>query len=170
MRREDNAVARVISFNRNDLKNNQFFVIDYSVGRAGQNRIDDVQLVQILLNRVIDMREAEIGLNPGVGYKRMTDPAGRPIAKLLVDGMCGPKTCEAILAFQRLNVNQAIDGTISPVRDRGKDGYVAGGYHQFNTMYLLAIYSQSWITTTLFDITVEPLRSALMKSMLRKIF
>jgi hypothetical protein len=162
-------MATVITFDRDDVKNQKFFVIEHSVGRAGSNKLDDVQLVQLLINRVIDMREGEIKRNPTVGYRRMADPAGRPIAKLVVDGKCGPRTCEAILAFQKLNVNQATDGTISAVRDRGKDSYVSGRYWQANTMYMLAIYSQNWISTTIFDIDVEPLRSNLFKAMLGKI-
>ena len=33
------------------------FGIDHSVGRHGTNRMDDVQLIQLLINRYIDYRE-----------------------------------------------------------------------------------------------------------------
>ena len=162
-------MARVITFKRPDAVGKKpFFVIDHSVGRAGMNRFDDVQLVQFLINRVIDMREGQIKRSPTVGFRQLTDPAGRPIAKLAVDGRCGPKTLEAILAFQNLIGKLAKDGTISAVKDRGADFYTSGGYRWANTMYELAVYSQDWIATTILDIAVEPLRSNLIKSMRRR--
>lgn len=162
-------MARVMTFNRRDLKGRSFFVIDHSVGRAGRNRRDDTQLVQILINRVIDLREEYIRTQPHVPWTRMTGPHGQPIAKLVVDGICGIKTCEAILAFQRLRANMSKDGTISAITNPDHDFYVSGRYSMANSMYILAIYSQDWIKTSIFDIHVEPLRGNLLKSMLRQV-
>ena len=54
-----------------------------SVGRTSRNLFDDVRLVQYLLNCVPITR-------------------GGPTRELLVDGVFGPRTVRAIIAFQRV--------------------------------------------------------------------
>ena len=53
-----------------------------SVGRTARNLFDDVRLVQYLLN-CVPMRR------------------GGPTRELVVDGLCGPRTVQAIFRFQR---------------------------------------------------------------------
>lgn len=68
--------------------------ISVSVGQNGQNRVEDVRLVQQLLNAIpIDH--------------------GGPQLKLGVDGQVGPKTIEAIRQFQQ-HYHLAIDGRVDP--------------------------------------------------------
>lgn len=64
------------------------------VGKGGKNRPEDVMIVQYLLNCV---------------------PAkeGGPKKELILDGLCGPLTNEAIVGFQRKAMNTC-DGKVSP--------------------------------------------------------
>ena len=57
--------------------------ISASVGRGGFNREEDTRTVQKLLNRV-------------------PPSSGGPVPLLEVDGLCGPKTTNAIQTFQLL--------------------------------------------------------------------
>ncbi len=70
-------------------------IVKSSVGLAGFNRPDDVQLVQRLLNAVSFAR-------------------GGPAPQLAVDGQCGPLTCGAIRRFQITNHVGVPDGRLDP--------------------------------------------------------
>lgn len=181
-------MARMMTFNHAGIETGtQYFVIDHSVGRMGRNRIDDVQLVQVLINRAIDAREEEIKrlstndlIAPELKNRRYVDSAGEPIAKLKVDGKCGPKTIAAILAIQNYygKLSPNADGTISAVRDPNRIWYIGGanaeaprGYHLQNAMYVLAVVAEkthgSPVSRILAEVNVEPLRSVLSRSMLK---
>jgi peptidoglycan hydrolase-like protein with peptidoglycan-binding domain len=181
-------MASMMTFNHKGIeKGAQFFVIDHSVGRAGRNRVDDVQLVQFLINRAIDIREEEIKANqtnelitPELKNRRFVDRNGRPLAKLVVDGKCGPKTVQAIFAFQNFygQLSPVADGTISAVSDPNRIEYVGGanakaprGYYLKNTMYVLSVMAQggaphSPVFPILAEVKVQPLRAALAKAVL----
>jgi hypothetical protein len=169
------------------------FAIDHSVGIGGRNLVDDVQLIQVLINRYIDWREEIVKDHPGErGFDaRVLDKSGRTIARLAVDGNCGPRTRAAIVATQRsLNKwrSSAVDGRIDAIDEGGKSQYQtgrvefwAGGVQggkivktpimqtRFNTMYILAEAteaepgSRSWDNSSM----PEPLRSALFRSWAR---
>jgi hypothetical protein len=61
-----------------------FKKIDHSVGNGGSNRKGDVQMIQFLLN--------VIHLDPGNSF--------RMPSLLLIDGVCGPRTLDAIRGYQ----------------------------------------------------------------------
>ena len=67
-------------------------IIGGSVGKAGQNRPEDVRLVQRLLNDAIGRDGGD---------------------RLVVDGIAGPKTDAAILQFQSAHALSA-DGRVDP--------------------------------------------------------
>ena len=67
------------------------FSIDATVGRGGKNKAEDVLAVQAALNRRVD-------------------------AKLVEDGVCGPKTIAAITEFQKAIGLARPDGRIEPGR------------------------------------------------------
>ena len=135
------------------------YAIDHSVGRGGANRMDDVQLIQVLINRYIAFR-ASIQ-TPGMGWEgRVTDNTGQQIAKLRIDGRCGPLTLNAILATQRALDRWrgcAVDGRIDALKEGGQSAYRDGTFFDaasiekgrlarervwrsnFNTMYILAV-------------------------------
>jgi hypothetical protein len=73
--------------------------VDFPVGRLATrgsgNSMGDVQLVQLLLNRAIDFLAAN-------NKPPLTDNGGRAIGSLDVDGLCGNRTMEAIVAYQHL--------------------------------------------------------------------
>ncbi len=70
--------------------------IGASVGRAGVNRAADVIIIQNLLNKV-------------------PPPSGGSNVRLLVDGICGAKTNEAIHTFQTRHFGPAMtDGRVDP--------------------------------------------------------
>lgn len=118
------------------------FAIDHSVGRGGRNVKDDVQLIQVLINRYIDVEATLVKTHPETGRMRVSDTSGRQIDKLNVDGVCGPLTLAAILATQRsLNVWRrcAVDGRIDAIMEGGASQYDGSQYYRFNTMYILAI-------------------------------
>jgi len=65
-----------------------------SVGRSARNAYDDVRLVQYLLNCV-------------------PTPRGGPTRELVIDGVCGPLTMQAIAGFQR-TLHGPADGRVDP--------------------------------------------------------
>jgi peptidoglycan hydrolase-like protein with peptidoglycan-binding domain len=73
-----------------------YFCPLFSVGAGGVNRVEDVMLVQFLLNR------AAIGI--AIEEHQQTDPYGDPsnikYKQILIDGICGPQTKQAIRNFQ----------------------------------------------------------------------
>jgi len=75
-----------------------YFCPLYSVGAGGVNRVEDVMLVQFLLNR------AAVGI--ALEEHEKNDPYGNPgdikYKQILVDGICGPQTKQAIRNFQSL--------------------------------------------------------------------
>jgi hypothetical protein len=136
------------------------FNVDDSVGKFGRNRTTDVQLVQVLLNKLIqnihDTGEEESPL---------------PVPDLLAtDGICGAKTIAAILWCQKsLNygledkfklvaedatINHADDGTYGPPK-------AMLFYTIWNINYLLE--DRNILPQTAGEITVQPLRSELEK-------
>ena len=68
--------------------------ISAGVGRSARNGYDDVRLIQYLLNCVPAQR-------------------GGPMRELVVDGVCGPLTMQAISGFQRVQRCPA-DGRVDP--------------------------------------------------------
>ena len=136
------------------------YAIDHSVGVAGRNRTDDVQLIQVLINRQLGVWDA-LHKEPDRALDwRVLDKSGRQIDKLAVDGICGPLTLSAILASQRaLNKWRgcAIDGRIDAIKEGRKSQYETGRVEfyaagvrnnkvvrepimetRFTTMYILA--------------------------------
>ena len=102
-----------------------YFVIDHSVGKGGRNLLPDVQLIQIHLNKVMDDREIKIRAYPEIWTgQELKDAEGVPIQRLKVDGLCGPKTLAAILAFQQKFAALAKDGLVSAIRSHDKSGYI----------------------------------------------
>ena len=79
-----------------------FMKIDHSVGKGGSNRRDDVQRIQFMLN--------VIHLDPGNDF--------RMASLLAMDGICGPMTLAAILAYQTYKQDKefpllVVDGLVS---------------------------------------------------------
>ena len=157
------------------------FAIDHSVGAGGANRMDDVQLIQILINRYIVYKAAsykEYGSDT-----RVVDRSGGQLKQLKVDGLCGPVTLAAILAAQR-SMNRwkgvTVDGRIDPIKEGGASQYEDGtvAYEsrttrimgsRFNSMYLLGATATfepnpPW---NLFSLP-DPLKSSLMRSTIGK--
>ena len=163
------------------------YAIDHSVGVYGRNRMDDVQLIQIMINAYIDRKEEAYKDHPA-NDARVVDDSGRTIDKLVVDGNCGSRTLAAIVATQK-SLNKwkgcAVDGQIDAIDEGGLSQYNTRdllGYaeerrglavvkkpvynSQFNTMYVLAVATgaqpdrSDWDR---FDLP-EPLRSTLMRS------
>lgn len=70
--------------------------ISASVGRGGVNRTNDVRTIQAALNR-------------------LPPASGGPISPLAVDGICGPKTIDAIQKFQLHHFGwKGVDGRVDP--------------------------------------------------------
>jgi hypothetical protein len=165
-------------------KDVRIFAVDHSVGSGGRNKMDDVQLIQMQINRYIETNAVISKKTPG-WTPRLVSKSGGQVAKLGVDGLCGPLTLAAILAVQRsLNIwhGCAVDGTISAIPEDGpsqyKDGtslpsedFVNGKFVRtrfmltsFNTMYILAVtadfHAPPWDIFSL----PEPLKSSLLRS------
>jgi hypothetical protein len=181
-------MASVRTFKQNG-RDVTMFAIDHTVGRGGVNQQDDVQLIQILINRYIALKAAhydkidDFGRTKGkdgrqIGDARVLDESGRQVKELKVDGLCGPRTLGAILAAQR-SMNRwkgaTVDGRIDPIQDGGrsryKDGTVYKGMEmtRFNGMYLLGL-TGDWEPNPPWDIfdLPEPLKSSLMRSSMEK--
>ncbi len=106
----------------------RIFAIDHSVGHGGHNLMDDVQLIQVQINRYIDTNAAISKRNSG-WTARLVSKSGGQVDKLDVDGICGPLTLAAILAVQRsLNIwhGCAVDGRISAINEGGQSQYKDG--------------------------------------------
>ncbi|MBX3244348.1 MAG: hypothetical protein KF685_07810 [Acidobacteria bacterium] len=142
-----------------------YFIIDHSVGKGGRNLLPDVQLVQTHLNKILDDREKRTIKYPDVwkGHE-FRDAAGNQVQKLKVDGLCGPKTLGAIIGFQNNFAVLAKDGRISAIKKRQHSAYISAGYIMHKTMFKLVLESHIYAGTTISDITVEPLRSILIRS------
>src|SRR5678816_2887569 len=101
----------------------RLYAIDHAVGYGGTNRADDVQLIQVLINRYKDWREEVFNTgSKSNSAMRVLDRAGQPIDELKVDGHCGRLTLAAILSAQRaINAWRgcAIDGRIDASREAG---------------------------------------------------
>jgi len=166
------------------------FAIDHSVGHGGRNLKDDVQLIQVLINRYINEKEDAHKRSPEPRYDaRVLDKAGHTIDKLVVDGICGTLTLAAILATQKSLSKWkgcAIDGRIDAIEEGGASQYAAmeevlvrlptgkvirefEPTTHFNTMYVLAVttgarpINPDWDRFSL----PEPLRTSLARSMSR---
>lgn len=165
--------------------------IDHSVGRGGRNRMDDVQLIQVLINRHIDETEEVHKQLPGPSYDtRVVDKRGRTIDDLVVDGRCGTLTLAAILATQR-SLDKwkgcAVDGRIDAIPDGAASQYKTGRVQtyafglrgnqvvrepimesRFKCMYLLGLAATDSFARTPWNILSlpEPLKSALLRSFL----
>jgi len=164
------------------------FAIDHSVGYGGHNLKDDVQLIQFLINRYIDDWEETYTKHRGDPDfdSRVLDKAGHTIAKLDVDGICGPLTLAAIIATQ-VSLNHwrgcPIDGRIDAIKEGGGSEYpglrevlvrIPSGKvirefepaNTFNAMYLLAVNARAEPLNPKFDYlsVPEPLRTTLMRS------
>ena len=152
------------------------YAIDHSVGYGGRNRMDDVQLIQILVNRYITATET-IAKEQGPTWdtSRVLNSSGRVIDNLDVDGQCGPLTLAAILAVQKSLAywkGCTIDGRIDAIPDGGRSHYDTGKviltinqfdpkqgkevpYHymddRFYTMYFLAALGRASPDETQFN-------------------
>lgn len=110
--------------NETDLK--WIFNVTYPVGPNGVNRWDDVMLVQHALNVVMAPFE-------------LKDARGRPITSYLKrDGLFGPRTAEAILAYQT-QARQVrkrmitVDGSVDPANHTG---WTTHAQVQYTIVYL----------------------------------
>ena len=178
---------------KQDGQDETMFAIDHAVGRGAVNRMDDVQLIQILINRYIDLKAAVYAERKGAREydARVLDESGRQIKKLKVDGLCGPLTLAAILAAQR-SLNRwrgaAVDGRIDPIPEGGASQYQDGTIYyswrevknhksvqhkimntRFNAMYLLGVVAD-WEPNPPMDIfsLPDPLKSSLMRTSIGK--
>jgi hypothetical protein len=134
------------------------FNVDHSVGKFGRNRTTDVQLVQVLLNKLIqDIHDSGEGESP------------LPVPELLAtDGICGTKTIAAILWFQKsLNYGGvkfvAEDATINHA-----DEEMYGPPKNNDLFYTIwnineRLATRNALPQTAGEITVQPLRSELEK-------
>lgn len=163
------------------------FAVDHSVGRGGVNRTDDVQLIQVMINRYISTT-ADIHKKDPKWDALVLDSSRRQIDKIAVDGRCGPATLAAILAAQRSMKRWrgvAVDGRIDPIREGGASQYQDGTTFfvshavknhphrimntRFNSMYMLAVCADfdpnpPWNVFLLPD----PLKSSLLRSSIGK--
>ena len=139
--------------------------VDVPVGRACENNVTDVQLVQLLLKEAIEFFRAAM-LGP------MVDSRGRPITWLVAKGICGAATREAIASFQRRVVvalsrttrERALvaDGIVSPTRGRAES---TTDKALFTIVWLNQLHRQL-VGAALRpdDVMIEPLRTALLAS------
>lgn len=75
-----------------------YYSVDYTVGRSGMNRKDDVILIQTMLNiQFFDLGGTYLARDWSA-YECEPLPH---MERLKIDGLAGPKTKEAILVFQR---------------------------------------------------------------------
>src|SRR4051812_27931138 len=159
--------------------------IDHSVGAGGVNRMDDVQLIQVLINRYIDWREYA-HKTEGSFDSRVVDKSGQQIGYLKVDGRCGTLTMAAIIATQK-SLNKwrgtAIDGRFDAFKDGSGSAYkgpLKYGHLPFAAMYILAqatnVSPENSVAgayaspgTTRFDVfsLPDPLRSSLLRANLK---
>ena len=83
--------------------------VDFRVGRGGENKQDDVMLIQTLFKYISsDTNHSKKHLGTIVPPK--------------VDGICGPKTLKAISEFQKIHASRLIrvDGVIHPASYGGR--------------------------------------------------
>ena len=185
-------MASVRTF-KQDALNVTMFAIDHSVGRGGVNQQDDVQLIQILINRYIALKavhyermgpEGRVIGEGGrqIGDCRVLDASGHQIKELKVDGLCGPRTLAAILAAQRSMKRwqgATVDGRIDPIKEGGRSKYKDGTIYAFGTTRIEMVrfngmYILGWASDIapnppwdIFDLP-EPLKSSLMRSSMEK--
>lgn len=165
-------------------KDVSIYGIDHSVGRGGMNRMDDVQLIQVMINRYIDWRAYAHTTETSID-SRVLDRSGRQIDYLKVDGRCGPLTLAAIVATQKaLNLwrGSAVDGRFDAFKDGSASvhqGPLTYGHRPFTSMYALAVATRAtpegsapgYVSpgTTRFDVFTlpEPLKGALLRAGLK---
>jgi hypothetical protein len=98
-----------------------FYGIDAPVGRVCANRADDVYLVQFFLNAMWGKKDP--GSAAILGAIGAVSPA--------VDGICGPKTVDAIRDFQEYYGASVVDGRVDPVPPGQTTGPL---HHKWYTM------------------------------------
>lgn len=137
--------------------------VDFSVGANGHNKMGDVQLVQTLLKPIIESLASD-------GDFAFRDRRGNAIMSIDVDGICGPITRDAILAYQvkkfsaqqGTNLQIRVDGLI----DSLSRGSGRGRSTVSKTIYTIAFLNDDFKFFTgrpleAGDVTLEPLRSQL---------
>jgi len=82
-----------------------FYGVDAPVGRGCSNRPDDVYLVQFFINAMWGKKDP--------ASSDVVGPTGVPAPT--VDGICGPKTVDAIRSFQQFYTASVIDGRVDPM-------------------------------------------------------
>ena len=128
-----------------------FMKIGHSVGKGGSNRHGDVLLIQYILNTIHLDTGSDFCL-PGI---------------LVMDGLCGPKTLSAILAYQTYKSSVwplfKIDGLVSATNQAGFIGPQSAGFstlYSLNWDYMQALPRSNFAALGLY-MTVEPLYSTI---------
>ncbi len=100
------------------------FWIEHSVGKGGSNRRADVQMIQLMLN------VAHLDLQNSFRMQSL----------LLIDGICGEKTLNAILAYQEEKISSGgrfplfvVDGLVTA----HKASFMDAKHFGFSTLYNL---------------------------------
>ena len=131
------------------LNSMMFIKIKHSVGKGGSNWRDDVQMIQFLLNVAhLDTRNQFV--MPSI---------------LVMDGICGPKTLNGILAYQNQKKRSmfpsiAVDGLVSATHQAAFLGQHSFGFstlYNLNWDFLQAAPRTNFL---LMNTAVEPLYSA----------
>jgi Putative peptidoglycan binding domain len=98
-----------------------FYGVDAPVGRGCPNRGDDVYLVQFFLNAMWGKKD--------LTSSDIIGPPGTPAPA--VDGICGPKTVDAIRHFQEFYAASVVDGRVDPMPPGQRSGPL---HHKFYTV------------------------------------
>jgi hypothetical protein len=126
-----------------------FMKINHSVGKNGSNLHRDVVLIQFLLN-TIHLDTGSTFCLPGI---------------LAMDGMCGPRTLSAILAYQTHKSGEwplfKVDGLVSATNQAGFVGPQSAGFstlYSLNWDFMMALPRSNFAAMGMFT-SLEPLYS-----------